>query len=84
MRDDGDSLFRAAYSDGEVIMVLGSLKWSYARGEGKVTFGAGWNDADWVVKADALVDWIAALNEAYESHLESGSKADHPAEKDER
>lgn len=39
--------------------------------EGHVRFDEDFNTADWVLKADALVDWIADLQTRYGEHVKS-------------
>lgn len=46
--------------------------------QGKLKFTPDWNDADWVVKADMLVDCIAELRELYESMLTKPETEDVP------
>lgn len=46
--------------------------------QGKLRFTPEWNDADWVVKADMLVDCIAELRELYESMLTKQETEDVP------
>ena len=43
------------------------LSWNGENGEVKILDQ--WRDCDWLIKADALVDWIDALNVLYEKTL---------------
>lgn len=44
-------------------------------GEGEVSFSPGFMASDWVLKADALSDWIAELEAAYQSILGHSDKS---------
>ena len=50
-------------------MIKPTLHWSNNEGEGCVKFPKGFDDQDWVLKADALKDWIADLTDKYNSLL---------------
>lgn len=41
------------------------LKFDHNMGEGKIVFMNGFENTDWVVRADALQDWIGILTEEY-------------------
>jgi len=41
------------------------LKFDHFNGDGIVTFMNGFENTDWVVRADALQDWIGILTEEY-------------------
>lgn len=43
------------------------LKWNYQTGEGFLVIDKSFKDAEKIVKLDALVDWMAELQEVYES-----------------
>jgi len=46
------------------------LSFSNESGEGKVAFMNDFKEQDWVVQADALVDWIHFLKKEYEALLQ--------------
>jgi len=62
-------------------MKFGSLIWT-AAGEGEVRLNDDFKASDWIVRADALKDWIAELQEQYDQTLrEYGTKDPAPGEK---
>jgi len=48
-------------------MIKPKLLWDSNLGEGNVKFPEGFDEQDWVVKADALSDWLYFLSEKYNS-----------------
>ena len=47
------------------------LSFSNESGEGKVAFMNDFKEQDWIVQADALVDWIYFLKKEYEALLQN-------------
>lgn len=47
-------------------MRLGELRWSDVKGEGSVSLGRDFRESDHVLKLDALIDWIAHLEQIYD------------------
>lgn len=48
-------------------MIKPKLKWDWDAGEGKVVFPKEFEELNWIVKADALIDWIADFTDKYNS-----------------
>jgi hypothetical protein len=55
---------------GASAMITPKLKWSWDAGEGDVKFPKEFRDMDWIVKADALQDWISILEKEYNATME--------------
>lgn len=49
--------------------IMGTLVWDSEIGEGKVFFPSEFLESDWIVQADAIVDWIASLQSTYDKML---------------
>ena len=45
------------------------LSFDYNAGEGDVSFMNDFEEQDWIVQADALVDWIQILQDKYKTLL---------------
>jgi hypothetical protein len=48
-------------------MIKPTLKWDWNAGEGSVKFSKAFDEQNWVLKADALQDWIVDLTDKYNS-----------------
>lgn len=53
------------------------LKFDYNLGEGEIVFMNGFEHQDWVVKADALKDWIYDLETMYNNLLTHNTEFKH-------
>lgn len=57
-------------------MQIGTLVWSYAKGEGSTHINKEFAEMHYVVKLDAIVDWIADLQKLYEDTIEKKHAAE--------
>jgi hypothetical protein len=55
-------------------VVCATLVWDAEKGEGEVVYYQAWRRSPWIVKADALVDWVGTLKRDYEAHVSDGVK----------
>lgn len=53
------------------------LKFDYDSGEGEIVYMNGFEQASWVVKADALQDWIHELQAMYNNLLTHATEFKH-------
>ena len=58
-------------------MKLGTLSWSDVKGEGNVRLGNTFQACDFVVRLDAITDWIHQLKRLYEAELVALERTDH-------
>jgi hypothetical protein len=57
-------------------MIKPKFKWSWKNEEGSVSFPDGFDEQDWILKADALKDWICDLTDKYNSLMTKGYEVD--------
>lgn len=53
------------------------LKFDHDMGEGEIVFMNGFEQENWVLKADALKDWISDLERMYHNLLTHGTEFKH-------
>ena len=52
-------------------MTLIKLDWDYRKGEGSIKITGDFDHSDQIVRLDALVDWMSALQKLYHKEVES-------------